>query len=107
MRLIVGHGASLASELGVDELMISTPPPLLADRTHSFGLIVQHVALLDDTPFSSRIRPITRDDNAPDDRRIAAADGCHQVPAQSESQNCHNNEQSKLGVVDLPDSEGH
>ncbi|WP_309107909.1 LLM class flavin-dependent oxidoreductase [Arthrobacter sp.] len=53
VRLIVGDGASvalrlqrLAVELGVDELMISTPLPVLEDRIRSLGLIARHVAEL-------------------------------------------------------------
>ena len=52
-RLIVGDGASvacalerLALELGVDELMISTPLPLLKDRIRSFRLAAEHTESL-------------------------------------------------------------
>jgi alkanesulfonate monooxygenase SsuD/methylene tetrahydromethanopterin reductase-like flavin-dependent oxidoreductase (luciferase family) len=55
-RLIIGDGATvalrlevLAKELGVEELMISTPLPLLEDRIRSFSLVAEHLADLQTT----------------------------------------------------------
>lgn len=60
VRLIVGDGAAvalqleeLASELGVDELMISTPLPLLEDRIRSFELVSGHASELSAAPATS------------------------------------------------------
>ncbi|MEV7457587.1 LLM class flavin-dependent oxidoreductase [Pseudarthrobacter oxydans] len=56
VRLIVGDGPavalrleSLARELDVEELMVSTPLPLLEDRIRSFGLVAEHLADLQAT----------------------------------------------------------
>jgi DNA polymerase III psi subunit len=56
VRLIVGDGPAvalqleaLARKLDVEELMISTPLPLLEDRLRSFGLVAEHLADLQAT----------------------------------------------------------